>query len=96
MSGGSYNYAYQGVEVFVAELRGRYSDPMRRTLAEHLVKVAAAMRAVEWVDSGDFGPGDEHGPILACVFPNREMVADALRASILAAEVALDSLGVVK
>jgi len=35
----------------------------RRRFLDHLRKVSEAMRAIEWVDSGDFGPGDEIAPI---------------------------------
>ena len=33
--------------------------------AEHLRVIANAMHAVEWVDSGDYGPGDEVAAIVA-------------------------------
>lgn len=74
MSGGSYNYAYRHVEDFADEMRaeggcGDYSDPTHRALFRiYLRRVAAAMKAVEWNDSGD-GARDESELILACVGP---------------------------
>lgn len=32
---------------------------LRERFADHLEKVMAAMKEIEWVDSGDCGPGDE-------------------------------------
>lgn len=42
-------------------------DATRAWFAKHLRLVAKAMRAVEWVDSSDYGPGDEVGPIEAVI-----------------------------
>ena len=66
MSGGSYNYAYDVVERFADALEngvtfdGRISDDPnshpRLGFAAHLRKVAAAMKAIEWEDSGDCDP----------------------------------------
>ena len=67
MSGGSYGYAYKVVEHFAEALEHGYTlpdmaDPRptgcennhdRIGFAAHLRKVAAAMKAIEWVDSGD-------------------------------------------
>ena len=39
----------------------------RRAFKEHLVKVAKALHDIEWVDSGDYGPGDENAAIRACL-----------------------------
>lgn len=36
---------------------------LRLAFCDHLEKVAEAMHAIEWVDSSDYGPGDEHHPI---------------------------------
>lgn len=43
------------------------NTPERRAFKEHLVKVAKALHDIEWVDSGDFGPGDENAAIRACL-----------------------------
>lgn len=67
MSGGSMDYLYSRV---------RYAEfttetPERKAFAEHLQLVADALRAIEWVDSGDWGPGDENEPIRACLRGDR-------------------------
>lgn len=68
MSGGSYDYAYRRVEEFADALEnGVTGDGMSRPtgfansldrlgFAAHLRKVANAMKAIEWVDSGDCSP----------------------------------------
>lgn len=65
MSGGSYEYAYRYVEEFAARLESQQTcyrewiDVSEATIekrlafAVHLWKVAAAMKAIEWVESGD-------------------------------------------
>jgi len=69
MSGGSYDYAYTRVWDFAESLRlnGEHLSPEARKAREDfkvlLAKVAEAMRAIEWVDSSDFGPDDEIKPI---------------------------------
>lgn len=75
MSGGSYNYAYQHVEQFAEMLnagkdcngRPRGSTRARKKFAAHLLLVAAAMKDIEYVDSGDCDPGDEDAAIAAVV-----------------------------
>jgi hypothetical protein len=86
MSGGSYNYAYVQVEDMGRTLR-KSPDPLRRAFGEHLVRVAKAMHDVEWVDSGDYGDGDEVGAIREVV-----TIAAELDAAIAAAEEAADRL----
>ncbi len=72
MSGGSYNYAFRTVEDFAAEMRsnggcGDYSSSVHRELFRGLlVKVADAMRAIEWNDSCD-GDAAERAKIIACL-----------------------------
>jgi hypothetical protein len=75
MSGGSYSYAYQRLDDFADELRevggcGDYAAPpfVRRAFAEHCRKVARAMHAIEWNDSGD-GHRDELALIKAVLEP---------------------------
>lgn len=63
MSGGSMDYLYRKVE----DADFPTGTPERRALKDHLKLVAAALRSVEWVDSGDYGPGDENADILACI-----------------------------
>jgi hypothetical protein len=85
MSGGSWNYAYEKVEEMAVGLSVS-ADPLRRAFASHLKGVARAMKAVEWVDSCDSGPGDEVKPIRLALGKDadpailRECVADLDRA----------------
>lgn len=65
MSGGSLNYLYQKVEEAVDLLENEWAGmghPLEESievLAGHLKLVAKAMHDMEWVLSGDYGPGDE-------------------------------------
>ena len=65
MSGGSMEYLYQKVQ------DANFSDdtPHRKAFRTHLEKVAKALHDIEWVDSGDYGPGRENEAIMACVAP---------------------------
>lgn len=65
MSGGSYNYAYMRIEDLASEIRP--TTLLRRTFIDHLKMVAKACHAIEWVDSGDCGPGGEDADIKACL-----------------------------
>ena len=67
MSGGSYNYAYERVAEMAEELWHTDTDPLRRKFRDHLRLVAKAMHDVEWVDSCDYGEGDEREAIEACL-----------------------------
>ena len=74
MSGGSYNYAYRHLEQFGDSLQTEasgcgYADRTLRELFKlHCYKVAEAMRAIEWNDSGD-GAAKEQELIKACIAP---------------------------
>jgi len=85
MSGGSYNYAFQYVENFIAELDAQ--TPERRAFKDHLELVRQAMHDIEWVDSCDYGRGQENDAILRCVSQS-----DVLNASVENAKKALDEL----
>ncbi len=63
MSGGSMDYLYSKIEW--AEFPT--DTPERAAFAEHLKLVAKALHDIEWVDSCDYGPGDENAAILACL-----------------------------
>lgn len=65
MSGGSYNYAYRHVEEFAESLNA--NTPERKAFVSLLFNVAEAMHDIEWVDSGDYGKGDDTKAILECV-----------------------------
>lgn len=64
MSGGSMNYLYSKLEY---EANFLSNTPERRAFTSHLQKVAKALHDIEWVDSSDYGPGDENEAIRACL-----------------------------
>lgn len=64
MSGGSMNYLYSKIEYDATFAR---DTPERKAFAKHLVKVAKALHDIEWVDSADYGPGDDTEAIRACL-----------------------------
>ena len=63
MSGGSMGYLYSKLEY--AEFDE--DTPHRKAFAAHLKLVAKALHDIEWVDSCDYGPGDENAAIEACL-----------------------------
>ena len=77
MSGGSYDYAYRRIEDLADSLRthGTKCPSLRAAFAEHLRLVAKAAHAIEWVDSCDYGPGDEVEAIRAVLSPGAEIEA---------------------
>lgn len=76
MSGGSMRYLYSRV---LHESDFACDTPEREAFAAHLRLVAQALHDIEWVDSGDFGPGDENAAIRACLDePLREAARMAL------------------
>ena len=64
MSGGSMNYLYSKLEYGATF---RTDTPERKAFAKHLELVAKALHDIEWVDSSDYGPGDENEAIRACL-----------------------------
>lgn len=64
MSGGSMNYLYSKLEY---DATFSTHTPERLAFKVHLAKVAKALHDIEWVDSGDKGPGDENAAIRACL-----------------------------
>ncbi len=68
MSGGAYSYAFEHIERLAEgiEARDDAMTPDREAFVALLWRVAAAARAIEWVDSCDYAEGDEVGPIRAC------------------------------
>jgi hypothetical protein len=62
MSGGSMNYLYRKL---LWECDFTEDTHLRMAFRNHLMKVAEALRMIECVDSGDWGPGDEEHAILA-------------------------------
>ena len=86
MSGGSMNYIYSKLEY---EATFREDTPERKAFAKHLKLVAKALHDIEWVDSSDYGPGDENAAIMACLSD-----AAVLQEGIAMAEQARDKLQV--
>lgn len=64
MSGGSMNYLYSKLEYEATFVE---NTPERRAFAKHLKLVAKALHDIEWVDSCDYGPGDDAEAIRACL-----------------------------
>jgi len=83
MSGGSYDYVYGKIEDLAGEIST--TTPLRKAFKTHLRKVAKACHDIEWVDSSDWGPGDEDDAIRACLGKDgpalmlAEAVAEAVR-----------------
>ncbi len=69
MSGGSWDYVYGYFNDTAERLKGE-RDPLRRALGKHIELVGAAMRDIEWVDSGDSSRGDERAAIEAVLGKN--------------------------
>jgi len=65
MSGGSYDYFYGRLEQMADDVRG--TTPLRKAFKTLLRKAAIACHDIEWVDSGDKGPGDEDKAIRDCL-----------------------------
>lgn len=64
MSGGSMNYLYSKI---LNDSEFPLDTPERIAFAAHLKLVAQALHDIEWVDSGDYGPGDENKAIRAAI-----------------------------
>lgn len=69
MSGGSYDYIYFKIEELAQQFLEQ-DDPLRKQLGEHLKLVAKALHDIEWVDSGDYGIGDDVAAIKAVLSPS--------------------------
>lgn len=74
MSGGSWEYVYYKFEDVGARLQGSH-DPHRQALGDLILRISVAMHDIEWVDSNDYGKGDEIDAIKKAL---GEDVADAL------------------
>lgn len=66
MSGGSYDYVCFKIQDAAENLRKTHTDPRRAAFRKLLRLVGDAMHDIEWVDSCDYAPGDEHKAIDAC------------------------------
>jgi len=63
MSGGSMDYLYSRV----SDAEFKINTIERKAFAKHLKLIAEALHDIEWVDSGDYGEGDENAAIRACL-----------------------------
>jgi hypothetical protein len=58
MSGGSWEYLYSKIDD-AADTLIQGKEPLRRAFGKKMKLYAAAMHDIEWVDSGDYGEGEE-------------------------------------
>ena len=63
MSGGSMNYFYGEVEDVAKVIMRSTKNPMRIAFGKHLLNISKALHDIEWVDSDDYGEGDEESAI---------------------------------
>lgn len=75
MSGGSWNYVYSQIQDVADRLQRRDQSTDRRALGALLELAAKALHDIEWVDSCDYGEGDDLPAIRACL--TREQRLDA-------------------
>jgi len=61
MSGGAYDYFYHKLQDLAIENRDR--DVRRLAVQKVIDALANVMHDIEWVDSADYSPGDEHKAI---------------------------------
>lgn len=73
MSGGSMDYLYFKVQ----DADFTENTMLRRVFRVHLQKVAAALRAIEWHDSGD-GGDNEDALILAAIEGEQPLLAQTI------------------
>lgn len=69
MSGGSWDYVCYKFED-VAERLLTEQSPARRALGNQIALIAKALHDIEWVDSGDYGRGDDDAAIQAALGAN--------------------------
>jgi hypothetical protein len=67
MSGGSMNYLYSKIDM---DANFDTNTPERKAFAKHLKLVSNALHDIEWVDSSDYGEGDENEAIRKCLGNN--------------------------
>lgn len=65
MSGGSLGYIYHKIESVIEDIAG--DTPLRRAFRSHLCLISKALHDIEWVQSGDYGPGDDAKAMEACL-----------------------------
>ena len=89
MSGGSWEYFYARLDDVATRLCSS-RDPLRRAFGKHLEKCSEALHDIEWVDSGDYGIGDEAKAIKVAL--GKDSPALVLEESRKHAEAALEQL----
>ncbi len=67
MSGGSYDYLGDKMEHAARKLLSKDQCAYRRAFGDLMRRCALAMRDVEWVDSDDYGIGDDEESIMECI-----------------------------
>lgn len=75
------NYLYSRIE---SDAVFSLHTPERRAFARHIQLVVKALHDIEWVDSSDYGPGDENEAIRACLSQTAvmtQLIADAKKVS---------------
>jgi hypothetical protein len=85
VSGGSLDYVYERVLAAADQIDPSTAE--RRAFITHLRLVGKALHDIEWVQSGDYGAGDETKPIMACIAR-----ADVIRQAVTDAELARERL----
>ena len=73
MSGGSYDYAFRRIDELADAIQA--TTPLRRAFQQHLRDVAKAAHDIEWVDSCDYGKGDEDEAIQKVLGQNAPTLA---------------------
>lgn len=58
MSGGSWDYISHRIDDIVGRL-GASEDPLRRLMSKRVAALSVALHAIEWVDSDDWGKGED-------------------------------------
>jgi len=79
MSGGSWDYFYCRIEE-IADRLCQETSPERKALGKLLKKCSKALHDIEWVDSGDYGTGDDAEAIKSCLkFDTTSAIKEALK-----------------
>lgn len=73
MSGGSWDYAYSKFDD-VADQLVESKNPLRKALGLQIRLIAKAMHDIEWVDSCDYGQGDDRAAIEAALGKNANAI----------------------
>ena len=73
MSGGSWDYVFYKFDDVAEKLLAEQS-PARRSLGKQIQLIAKALHDIEWVDSGDYGEGDDEAAIDAALGENAKQI----------------------